>query len=175
MKKNGMTLPPKKQNVSNSTGGETKTTTTTKTYMYLSTRLFVPYLITASGEIKPPPEHIIAWWINIFSYIVPDDKDRKLRFLCRLFRDALKPPPLMWTSFPHPKYPKLNNLMNRVYKADPSKAPKSRVCYYYGRYTFQSYRRVIIKYPMKMIGAFIFFYSRRYSFALFHRAIAIAL
>ena len=46
--------------------------------------------------------------------MVPDDKDRiELRSLCRLFRDALKPLPL-WTSFPHPNYPTLNDLMNKL-------------------------------------------------------------
>ncbi len=82
--------------------------------MYLSTHLIVPYFITAGGEIKRP-EHLIAWWSRIFSFLcVPDDKDRiELRFLCRLFRDSLKPLPL-WTSFPHPKYPTLNGLMNKL-------------------------------------------------------------
>ena len=84
--------------------------------MYLSTHLIVPYFITASGEIKRP-EHLIAWWSRIFSFLflcVPDDKDRiELRFLCRLFRHALKPPP-RWTTFPHPNYPTLNSVMDRL-------------------------------------------------------------
>ena len=82
--------------------------------MYLSTHLIVPYFINAQGEIKRP-EHLIAWWSRIFSFLyVPDDKDHiPLRSLCRLFRDALKPPPL-WTSFPHPNYPTLNDLMNKL-------------------------------------------------------------
>ena len=88
---------------------ETQTTTST----YLSTHLIVPYFIAANGEIKRP-EHLIAWWSRIFSFYVPDDKDRiELRFLCRLFRDALKPPP-RWTTFPHPNYPTLNGLMNQL-------------------------------------------------------------
>ena len=92
---------------------ETTTTLTTTSDMYLSTHLIVSYFITAGGEIKRP-EHLIAWWSRIFSFYVPDDKDRrKLRFLCRLFRDALKPPPL-YTTFPHPNYPTLNGLMNKL-------------------------------------------------------------
>ena len=93
---------------------ETTTTLTTTSDMYLSTHLIVPYFITAGGEIKRP-EHLIAWWSRIFSFLcVPDDKDRiPLRSLCRLFRDALKPPHL-WTTFPHPNYPTLNSLMDRL-------------------------------------------------------------
>jgi len=107
---------------------ETITTLTTTSDMYLSTHLIVPYFINAQGEIKRP-EHLIAWWSRIFSFLicVPDDKDRiELRFLCRLFRDALKPPPL-YTIFPHPNYPTLNNLMDKlniVYRKNPNKVPK---------------------------------------------------
>jgi len=84
---------------------------------YLSTHLIVPYFITPNGEIKRP-EHLIAWWTRIFSFYVPDDKDHiQLRFLCRLFRDALKPPPFLWTSFPHLNYPILNGLMDALNSA----------------------------------------------------------
>ena len=95
-----------------STGTTTAPTTTSD--MYLSTHLIVPYFITASGEIKRP-EHLIAWWSRIFSFLcVPDEKDRiPLRSLCRLFRDSLKPLPL-WTSFPHPNFSSLNGLMNKL-------------------------------------------------------------
>ena len=93
---------------------ETTNTPTTAFDMYLSTHLIVPYFITAGGEIKRP-EHLIAWWSRIFSFLyVPDDKDHiPLRSLCRLFRDALKPPPL-WTTFPHPNYSTLNGLMDKL-------------------------------------------------------------
>ena len=92
---------------------ETNTGLTTTSDMFLSTHLIVPYFITASGEIKRP-EHLIAWWSRIFSFYVPDDKDRiELRSLCRLFRDALKPPP-QWTTFPHSNYPTLKSLMDRL-------------------------------------------------------------
>ena len=92
---------------------ETANTPTTTSDSYLSTHLIVPYFITASGEIKRP-EHLIAWWSRIFSFYVPDEKDRiPLRSLRRLFRGALKPPP-RWTTFPHPNYPTLNSLMDRL-------------------------------------------------------------
>ena len=93
---------------------ETTTTLTTTSDMYLSTHLIVPYFITAGGEIKRP-EHLIAWWSRIFSFLyVPDEKDHiPLRSLCRLFRDSLKPLPL-WTSFPHPNFPTLTGLMNKL-------------------------------------------------------------
>ena len=93
---------------------ESTTTLTTTSDMYLSTHLIVPYFITVGGEIKRP-EHLIAWWSRNFSFVcVPDDKDRiELRSLCRLFRDALKPPP-RWTTFPHPNYPMLHSLMDRL-------------------------------------------------------------
>ena len=93
------------------------TTTVTTSNTYLSTHLIVPYFINAQGEIKRP-EHLIAWWSRIFSFLflcVPDDNIERieLRSLCRLFRDALKPLPL-WTSFPHPNFPTLNGLMNKL-------------------------------------------------------------
>ena len=105
---------------------ETNAPLATTSNMHLSTHLIVPYFINAQGEIKRP-EHLIAWWSRIiFSFYVPDDKDRiELRFLCRLFRDALKPPPL-YAIFPHRNYSALNSLMdklNRVYQEDPKKAP----------------------------------------------------
>ena len=92
---------------------ETQPTLATTSNAYLSTPLIVPYFINAHGEIKRP-EHLIAWWSRIFSFVAPDGKvRRKLRFLCRLFRDALKPPP-RWTTFPHPNYPTLKRLMDRL-------------------------------------------------------------
>ena len=127
--------------------------TTRKTiYTYLSTHLIVPYFITPNGTIKRP-EHLIAWWSRIFSFYVPDDKDHiKLRSLCRLFRDALKPPPL-YTTFPHPNFLTLNVLMdklNNVYQKDPRKAPK---IVFVMNGTFQGNSFVTIKYSMKIIGA----------------------
>jgi hypothetical protein len=132
---------------------ETNTALATTSNMYLSTHLIVPYFITAGGEIKRP-EHLIAWWSRIFSFLyVPDDKDHiELRFLCRLFRDSLKPPPL-WTTFPHPNYPTLNELMDNfsaVFEKDPSKAPK---IVYVMEGTFTNASDVRLNYPMRMIGA----------------------
>jgi len=96
-----------------SPSNETTTTLTTTSDAYLSTHLIVPYFINAQGEIKRP-EHLIAWWSRIFSFYVPDEKDRiPLRSLRRLFRGALKPPP-RWTTFPHPNYPTLNELLDQL-------------------------------------------------------------
>ena len=133
-----------------------------------STHLIVPYFITASGEIKRP-EHLIAWWTRIFSFYVPDEKDHiELRFLCRLYRDSLKPPPL-YATYPHPNYPTLNGLMdalNSVFEKDPSKAPKivfvTKGTFYIpvtkellpSQYSDEEDQNdVTIGYPMKMIGA----------------------
>jgi hypothetical protein len=49
-----------------STEAHTMTTTTSNTY--LSTHLIVPYFINSNGEIKRP-EHLIAWWSRIFSFL----------------------------------------------------------------------------------------------------------
>ena len=52
-------------------------------------------------------------WIRIFSYSGPTEKETvSLRCLCKLFSKALKPLPC-WTSFPHPKYSSLRELLNR--------------------------------------------------------------
>ena len=126
------------------------TPTTTTPITYLSTHLIIPYFITTKGEIKRP-EHLIAWWSRIFSFWGKDTI--QLRFLCRLFRDAIKPPPL-WTSFPHPNYSTLTELMdtlNRVYAQDPKKAPKM-VFILEG--TFQGNISIVnIEYPLTIIGA----------------------
>jgi hypothetical protein len=141
---------------------ETTTTLTTTPNAYLSTHLIIPYFITANGEIKRP-EHLIAWWTRIFSFYVPDEKDRKkLRFLCRLFRDSLKPPPL-YTTFPHPNYPTLNELMNALnnfHQKDPTKVP---TFVFIMKGTFRipltqdedgfCQNDVTISYPMMILGA----------------------
>ena len=132
---------------------ETITRLSTTSNMYLSTHLIVPYFINSNGDIKRP-EHLIAWWSRIFSFYVPDDKDRiELRFLCRLYRDSLKPPPL-YTIFPTPNYPTLNGLMdtlNNMYEEDPKKAPK---IVFIMKGTFDGNNsEVHINYPLMMIGA----------------------
>ncbi len=132
--------------------GESKTTA-------LSEKLFVPYFISTNGEIKRP-EHLIAYWARIFSFYVPDEKDYvELRFHCRLFRDALKPPPV-YTTFPHPNYPTLNGFMdklNRVNYVDPTKAPKIvfvKEGAFHGTHgTHCNDVDVQIRFPLKMIGA----------------------
>jgi hypothetical protein len=142
---------------------ETTTTLTTPSNAYLSTHLIIPYFVTVQGEIKRP-EHLIAWWSRIFSFLcVPDEKDHiPLRSLCRLFRDSLKPLRL-WTSFPHPKYPTLDGLMdklNRVFGEDPNKAPKI-VFVMNGTFHIQVTKNeyghdenyVTIGYPIMIIGA----------------------
>jgi hypothetical protein len=137
-------------------------TITTCSCTYLSTHLIVPYFITPNGTTKRP-EHLIAWWSRIFSFYVPDYKKTiKLRSLCRLFRDALKPPP-RWTTFPHPNYSTLNNLMdalNRVFEEDPTKPPKI-VFVLEGTFHIpvtknqygQDQNYVTIGYPIMIIGA----------------------
>ena len=128
---------------------------------YLSTHLIVPYFVTTNGTIKRP-EHLIAWWSRIFSFLLPNERDHiQLRFFCRLFRDALKPPPL-YTQFPHPNYPSLNELMNKlntVYEKDRTKAPKI-VFVLEGSYEgsvdeekSQNNFQIQIRYPLKIIGA----------------------
>ena len=81
---------------------------------YLSNRLIIPYFINTQGEIKRP-EHLIAWWKHrIFLYLGPNEKDRlELRWLCRLFRDSLQPPPL-WTFFPREVDEKYNTLIEML-------------------------------------------------------------
>jgi len=98
-------------------------------------------------------ETAVGFSLLIFSFLGVNEKDRiQLRSFCRVFRDALKPVPL-WTSFPHPKYPTLNDLMdklNDVYHKDSTKSPK--VCFVMEG-TFHGNSRVIIKYPIQIIGA----------------------
>ena len=53
----------------------------------------------------------LSWFKHrVFPYLGPNQKEIiQLRSYCKLFRDALKPPPL-WTTFPHPNYPTLDSL-----------------------------------------------------------------
>jgi len=96
--------------------GETKTDATgapnaenDSILAYLSTRLLYP---VAAGDT--PPYEPIAWWKIIFSYLgIKKRAQLELRWMCRIFRDALPCLPL-WTSFPHPLYPTLIGLMGRL-------------------------------------------------------------
>ena len=92
--------------------------------MYLGEHLVVPY-VTAHGRIKRP-EHHIAYWSRIFSFLGPSPLDNlRLRWMCRLFRDSLPPPDTVWTMYPHPKHSmhQLVNRINEAAKKDPSKSP----------------------------------------------------
>ena len=97
----------------------------------------------------------LSWFKHwIFPYLGPNVKDTiELRSYCKLFRDALNPPPL-WASFPNSKYKSLDGFMNKlnsVYKKDPTKAPK---IVFIMKGTFHSNRAVVnINYPLMMIGA----------------------
>ena len=78
-----------------------------------------------------------------------------MNFLCRLFRDALKPPPL-WTTYPHPNFSSLNALMkkmNLVYQEEPKKAPK---VLFVMEGTFRNNSKssyLVIEHPIIIIGA----------------------
>ena len=54
-------------------------------------------------------------WIRIFSYSGPTKKETLLlRRVCKLFSRALKRPNVYWTTFPHPRYPSLRTLFQRL-------------------------------------------------------------
>jgi len=96
--------------------GETKTDTINSPnaendsiLAYLSTRLIYP----VAADDTPPYERI-AWWKIIFSYLgIKKREQLELRWMCRIFRDALPCLPL-WTLFPHPIYQTLKGLADRV-------------------------------------------------------------
>ena len=97
----------------------------------VSKHLIVPYCIK-NGIIKKPHRRIVTWK-TIFSYVFGYDEEYQQTYLfdinqfrssCRLFRDAIKPPHILWTSFPHPMYGSLTALMD-VLTLTTTKAPKS--------------------------------------------------
>jgi hypothetical protein len=95
----------------------------------------------------------------IFSYLDPPKHYERflLRRLCRTFRRVLEAtlPSGTFTTFPHPNYPTLNELMdalNRLYEENPTKAP-TIVFLMEGTFHGNSYSRVNINYPLMMIGA----------------------
>ena len=60
----------------------------------------------------------LTWCKSIFAYLGPTAKDAvSLRSYCKLFSKALKPLPC-WTLFPHPKYPTLKGLADRLNHLD---------------------------------------------------------
>ncbi len=66
---------------------------------YLAEHLCVPY----AGDAAPP-HHLIAYWSHIFEYHGPEPLDcLRLRCLCRLYRDALPPP---FVVFPRDRDPR---------------------------------------------------------------------
>ena len=97
----------------------------------------------------------LSWFKHwIFPYLGLKQQDIiQLRSYCKLFRDALNPPPL-WASFPNSKYTSLDGFMNKlnsVYEKDPTKAPK---IVFVMEGTFHGNNSVVnINYPLMMIGA----------------------
>ena len=111
------------------TGEETKISMSPfdegSTDTYFARHLIIPYFINSQGQIRRP-EHLIARWFRIFSFLGPSLQDRReLGFLCRLFRDSLHMP--TWTTFPHPEFSTLNKLLNRISLVavkHPGRAPR---------------------------------------------------
>ena len=64
-------------------------TSSPTTHHHLGNRLVVPYFVNSQGIVQRP-EHLIAWWIRIFSFLhlLPTDRYH-IRRLCHLFNDAL--------------------------------------------------------------------------------------
>ena len=59
--------------------------------------IVIPY-----GASDHPPYALIAWWSTVFEFVGPSVKDHiELRFMCRLFSEALPIPPLFYI-FPNP-------------------------------------------------------------------------
>jgi len=114
--------------------------------------------------------HLEQHWVVIYAFLDLSFADRlKMQSYCRLFHKVeklltlnkhhetlLKPLPLsLWTSFPHPKYSKFDNLirrLNQVRREDPEKAP-SIVFVLEGSFHSADYSQVTIRYPLKIIGA----------------------
>ena len=111
------------------TGEETKISMSPfddgSTDTYFARHFIIPYFINSQGQIRRP-EHLIARWFRIFSFLGPSLRDRReLGFLCRLFRDSLHMP--TWTTFPHPEFSTLNKLLNRISLVavkHPGRAPR---------------------------------------------------
>ena len=86
--------------------GETKTEPTDSLNAENDSNLALlsPFLVYPVAADETPPYERIAWWKFIFSCLGLKKKDHlELRWMCRIFRDALPCLPL-WTSFPHPRY-----------------------------------------------------------------------
>ena len=73
-----------------------------------------PFLVYPVAAGDTPPYERIAWWKIIFSCLGLKKREHlEIRWMCRIFRDALPCLPL-WTSFPHPIYPTLTGLVGRL-------------------------------------------------------------
>ena len=102
-------------------------------------------------------ETSMGLYMLIFSFLRFNEKKKyHLRTINRLFRNVFKPPPL-WTSFPHPEFATLTELvsrLNEVYAKDPLQAP-TLVFVMQGTFHRNSSVEIqtSIRYPMKIIGA----------------------
>ena len=93
-----------------------------------------PSLVLRSPSAEPyhrqdqAPAHLIIYWKFLFQCIGPTIRQSlKLRAYCRLFRDALPPPPVSYLSFPHSQYATLKLLtthLSTLYKTNPLSIPK---------------------------------------------------
>ena len=96
--------------------GETKTESTNSPNAENDSilSLLSPFLVYPVAANESPPYELIAWWKIIFSYLGVNKRAQlHLRWMCRIFRDAIPALPL-WTSFPHPRYPTFKGLMGRL-------------------------------------------------------------
>ena len=76
--------------------------------------LFATKLLHPVAAVDTPPYELIAWWKVIFSYLDIKQRDLlELRWMCRIFHYAIPSLPL-FTSFPHPRYPTLKGLVDRL-------------------------------------------------------------
>jgi len=98
--------------------------------MELALVAMVPAL---SGLFLRGYETTLAWWKLILSYLIDNNRDYLLRIQlrrqCKTFRDALPPvfPGSTFTTFPHPKYTNLKDLidsLNNLFEKEPTKTPQ---------------------------------------------------
>ena len=111
---------------------------------YLARRLFPPYFVNAQGVIKRP-EHLIAFWNRIFSFLRPSPfENLRLRWMCRMFRDAL-PSSFSPTSIEGGTF--------SIFLEDVSYALKHCRASYYSskRYHFRSFTTVVLPNSLKTI------------------------
>jgi hypothetical protein len=127
---------------------------------YIASKLIVPYP-PAAPDVDRTPYEMIAYWRNIWKYLVPTDTDRiHLRRLCLLFNDSLEPTPDnkkgRYTVYPHPNpnYTSLASLLARcyaLYNEDPTRAPTILFIKQGDYEVLGNYLE--INYPIKIFGA----------------------